>query len=66
MTLAPGKSAILLFGAYQPTVVASEAFTPEDEPITDADSITDRPYDPAEEETLSDGLTRLFLPLVRR
>jgi hypothetical protein len=58
----------VLFGAYQPTVVASEAFTPEDERITDEDAIVDQPYDPAEDETATeeDGLPRLFLPLVVR
>jgi hypothetical protein len=68
VTLAPGQVATVLFGAYQPTVVASEAFTPEDERITDEDTIVDQPYDPAEDETATeeDGLPRLFLPLVVR
>jgi hypothetical protein len=67
-TLVPGQLATVLFGAYQPTVVASEAFTPEDERITDEDAIVDQPYDPAEDETATeeDGLPRLFLPLVVR
>jgi hypothetical protein len=67
-TLVPGQLATVLFGAYQPTVVASEAFTPEDERITDEDAIVDQPYDPAEDETATagDGLPRLFLPLIRR
>ena len=68
VTLAPGQVATVLFGAYQSTVVASEAFTLEDERITDEDAIVDQPYDPAEDETATagDGLPRLFLPLIRR
>ncbi|MFZ4662390.1 MAG: choice-of-anchor Q domain-containing protein [Caldilineaceae bacterium] len=68
VTLAPGQAATVRFGAYKPTVVASEAFTPEDERITDEDTIINLPYDPAEDETATDedGLPRLFLPLVVR
>jgi cellobiose-specific phosphotransferase system component IIA len=68
VTLAPGQVATVLFGAYQSTVVASEAFTPADELVTDEDSIVDQPYDPAEDETATDeaGARRLFLPLVAR
>ena len=66
VTLTPGQSATVLFGAYQPTVVASENATPEDELITDDDAIVDRPYDPAEDETMAEGTGRLFLPLILR
>jgi hypothetical protein len=71
VTLNPGQAATVLFGAYQPTVVASETFTPADELITDDDAIVDRPYDPTEDETLEDetmaeGTGRLFLPLILR
>jgi hypothetical protein len=71
VTLNPGQAATVLFGAYQPTVVASETFTPAEELITDDDAIVDRPYDPTEDETLEDetmaeGTGRLFLPLILR
>ncbi len=68
VTLTPGQAAVVLFGAYQPTVVASENVTPEDELITDEDSIVDQPYYPAEDETATeeDGRLRLFLPFVMR
>ena len=68
VTLAPGQLATVLFGAYQSTVVASTAFTPADELVTDEDTIVNLPYDPAEDETATqdDGLPRLFLPLVAR
>ncbi len=68
VTLTPGQAAVVLFGAYQPTVVASENVTPEDELITDEDAIVDRPYDPAEDETATEeeGRLRLFLPFVMR
>ena len=66
VTLTPGQSATVLFGADQPTVVASENATPEDELITDDDAIVDRPYDPAEDETMAEGTGRLFLPLILR
>ena len=68
VTLTPGQVATVLFGAYGPTVVASELFTPEEETITDEDSIVEQPYDPAEDETATDeaGARRLFLPLVAR
>jgi hypothetical protein len=68
VTLAPGQRATVLFGAYQASVVASESFTPADELITDEDSIITLPYDPAEDETVTeeDGLSRTFLPLIKR
>jgi hypothetical protein len=68
VTLMPGQVATVLFGAYETTVVASDADTPADETITDDDAIIDQPYDPAEDETLADveGALRLFLPLVNR
>ena len=66
VTLTPGQSATVLFGAYQPTVVASENATPEDELITDDDAIAEQPYDPAEDETMAEGTGRLFLPLILR
>lgn len=66
VTLTPGQAATLLFGAYQPTVVASEHSAPEDELITDEDTIVDLPYDPTEDETATEeeGVLRIFLPLV--
>ena len=66
ITLVPGQNVLLLFGAYGPTVVASTAFTTADKRITDEDTIVNRPYDPAEDETATDedGLPRLFLLLV--
>jgi hypothetical protein len=76
VTLTPGQVATVLFGAYETTVVASDADTPADETITDDDNIVDRPYDPTEDETLEDetledetlaeGTGRLFLPLILR
>ena len=68
VTLTPGQRATILFGAYQPTVVASAAFTPADELVTDEDTIVNLPYDPAEDETATeeDGRLRLFLPFVMR
>jgi hypothetical protein len=68
VTLSPGQTATVLFGAYQPAVAASESVTPEEERITDDDSIVEMPYDPAEDETVTaeDGLLRLFLPLIKR
>jgi hypothetical protein len=68
VTLTPGQAAVVLFGAYEATVAASENVTPEDELITDEDSIVDQPYDPTEEETVTeqDEALRLFLPLVNR
>jgi hypothetical protein len=68
VTLMPGQVATVLFGAYETTVVASDADTPADETITDDDNIVAMPYDPAEDETLADveGALRLFLPLVNR
>ena len=80
ITLAPGQSATLLFGAYLPTVVASDAGTAEAAPITDDDQISDQPADlmgeenlaaeektPATETSAPSALAnRLFLPLVNR
>jgi hypothetical protein len=68
VTLTPGQAATVLFGAYQPAVAASVSVTPEEELITDDDSIVEMPYDPAEDETATaeDGLLRLFLPLIKR
>jgi hypothetical protein len=68
VTLSPGQAAIVLFGAYQPAVAASVSVTPEEELITDDDSIVEMPYDPVEDETATaeDGLLRLFLPLIKR
>ncbi|MFZ4659055.1 MAG: choice-of-anchor Q domain-containing protein [Caldilineaceae bacterium] len=68
VTLTPGQHADVRFGAYQASVVASESFTPADELITDEDSIITLPYDPAEDETVTedDGLLRTFLPLINR
>jgi len=68
ITLTAGQSATLLFGAYAATVVASENVAPEDELITDEDTIGERPYDPAEDETATaeEGAQRLFLPLINR
>jgi hypothetical protein len=68
VTLTPGQAATVLFGAYQPAIVASETLTPEEELITDDDAIVNLPYDPAEDEMTTDeeGARRLFLPLVAR
>jgi beta-glucanase (GH16 family) len=68
VTLQAGQSAVLLFGAYKPTVVASADGTVEDELITDEDRISDQPADPAEDETVMDevSLPRLFLPLIQQ
>ena len=68
VTLQAGQSAVLLFGAYKPTVVASADGTAADELITDEDRISDQPADPAEDETVMDevSLPRLFLPLIQR
>jgi len=72
VTLDPGQSALLLFGAYQATapalVVAADS---AEAVITDEEQISDLPYDPAEEELIekeSDAAlaNRLFLPLVNR
>jgi hypothetical protein len=69
VTLAPGQSGLLLFGAYQATIVASEVATPDDEIITDDDLISDELADPSEDESSEETApeeqpTRLFLPLV--
>lgn len=68
VTLAPGQRATVLFGAYQASVLASQSFTPADALVTDEDSIITLPYDPAEDETVTeeDGLLRAFLPLIKR
>jgi len=68
VTLQAGQSALLLFGAYQPTVVASSNLTAEDALITDEDNVRDHAYDPTEDEAVVDegSLPRLFLPFIRR
>jgi hypothetical protein len=49
VTLNPGQAATLLFGAYPPVVAAeSESFTPEEEVITDNDTLIDLPEDTTE------------------
>jgi hypothetical protein len=62
---------LLLFGAYEATIAASELVTPEEEIITDDDLISDEPADPSEEESIEETApeeqpTRLFLPLVTK
>ena len=68
VVLQPGQWATVLFGAYQTTIAASEAVTAENEVITDEESIIVLPYDPADEESVTDeaGQLRLFLPLISR
>ena len=71
VTLTPGQSAVVLFGAYQATIAASEVVTPEEEIITDDDLISDEPADPSEEESIEETAPeeqpgRLFLPLVTK
>jgi hypothetical protein len=66
VTLNPGQAATLLFGAYPPVVAAeSESFTPEEEVITDDDTIVDLPEDTTE-ETPGAMVNQLFLPLAAR
>ena len=49
VTLNPGQAATLLFGAYPPVVAAeSESFTPEEEVITDDDTLIDLPEETTE------------------
>ena len=66
VTLNPGQAATLLFGAYPPVVAAeSESFTPEEEVITDDDTIVDLPEDTTE-ETPGAMVNQIFLPLAAR
>ncbi|MFZ4656059.1 MAG: Ig-like domain-containing protein [Caldilineaceae bacterium] len=71
ITLAPGQGATLLFGAYQATVGASAAVTPDQEVITHVDQITDLPLMADEAAPVAPGTAEqsepanaLFLPLV--
>jgi hypothetical protein len=68
LTLAPGQIGTLLFGAYQSAVPAIASRTPEDDIVTDVDSISDLPYDPAEDESLTENsdAPQIFLPLIYR
>jgi len=68
VTLTPGQIATVLFGAYQGSVVASEKLAPDAELVADVDNIITLPYDPAEDETVTeeDGLLRSFLPIIKR
>jgi hypothetical protein len=79
VTLNPGQAATLLFGAYPPVVAAeSESFLPEEEMITDDDTIVDLPEEtteatpvetpPAEAPVTTPGamVNQLFLPLAAR
>jgi hypothetical protein len=71
VTLTPGQSGLLIFGAYQATVAASEVVAPADEVITDDDQVVDEPVDPTEEESLDETVpeeqgSQLFLPLVTK
>jgi hypothetical protein len=66
VTLNPGQAATLLFGAYPPVVAAeSESFTPEEEVITDDDTLIDLPEDTTE-ETPGAMVNQIFLPLAAR
>ena len=66
VTLQPGQGALLLFGAYDNVVTASELFTPEEEIITDEEQIIDLPEEASEEEEVTERMQSLFLPLVVR
>jgi hypothetical protein len=66
VTLQPGQGALLLFGAYDNVVAASELFTPEEEIITDEEQIIDLPEEASEEEEATERMQSLFLPLVVR
>jgi hypothetical protein len=72
VTLDPGQSALLLFGAYQSTTPATVVAADSAEArITDENQIFTLPYDPAEEERVSDDssgepASQIFLPLVTR
>jgi len=59
VTLAPGQSSTLLFGAYQPAPNVSSKAAPterirEAESIGEEDAISDLPYDPAEDQTIEE------------
>jgi hypothetical protein len=68
VTLAPGQSALLLFGAYQPAAPALVVAADSPEAvITDEDEIIDLPE---EENGIDDGAgepaSQIFLPLINR